>query len=127
MEKSKVIYTSYHAKYNGILKKGITPICISLYKPRFQKYLHHWLELAPSKDILRIDISEQEGFDLYNKLFAEKLNSLDKDLIQQKINSIQGDIAICCYEKDYETCHRYDVASWLHNQFGYDIQELKFT
>ena len=122
-----MIYTSYHFKFKEIEKKGITPICISLFRPRFQKYSHHWLEFCPTKEMINLDISYQNQFDLYNKLFLEKLSKINKDEILKKINLIQGDIALCCYEKDYETCHRYDVAAWLHNKFGYDIQELKFT
>ena len=37
----------------------------------------------------------------------------------------KNEIAIICYEKPFDFCHRHLVADWLQNR-GFDVEEYKF-
>ena len=59
--------------------------------------------------------------------FGEQLAGLDQATILKVIEDLSGgkDVALCCYEKPDEFCHRQMVAAWL-GEYGIEVKELTF-
>jgi len=115
------VYTSYFAKERKLKEKGIVPIGIARFPPKFF-YGQHLLELAPRADMLRM--SEEQ----YDKEFMKILARLNPYQIYEKIKIISGgrDAALLCFEKSGDPCHRYMVADWLNKELGLNIKEFDY-
>lgn len=106
------IHTSYFAKVKYLKESGILPIAISRYPPRF--YSGDCMkELAPTGDMLKMS---QEGYEIK---FDSILSALNKEDILKRINllaNLRGvkAVALLCYEKPEDFCHRHLVAEWLN-------------
>lgn len=114
------IYTSYHAKKKAVEQLGIIPVSISLYNPRYTtKYEHNYKIFAPTQETLSLEKEE------YIPKFNSYLETLDFEQVKKQLENIaQGnDIALMCYEKVGDFCHRHLVANWL-NEKGLEVKEL---
>lgn len=109
-----MIYTSYYAK-PALRGDLYCKISISLYKPRFNKIDFHFKTLAPTKQMLDLDLCNDSEFEKYNAQYQEILSKLNPSEIQKAILDMAGNKipVLLCYEKDHETCHRWDVAEWF--------------
>lgn len=131
-----MIYTSYFAKLKS-LPDNIIPISICGKAPDWYKGLQY-KKLAPKYDFF-MKWKENHDNDYYIKCFNEqvldKLNAeqvvkeLDNLLLNQTITiDYNGDlkevprIALICYEKPSDFCHRHLVADWL-NKNGFECEE----
>lgn len=116
------IYTSYFGNVKKVEEAGIIPVSISLYPPIWRKWtqLRHF---APTKDILFNSSGQENYTERFNK---EILGKLDPNEMKQLINIIsQGkDIALICFEKPGDFCHRHLVADWLTEKLGVEIEEF---
>lgn len=134
-----MIYTSYFAKLKS-LPDNIIPISICGKAPDWYKGLQY-KKLAPKYDFF-MKWKENHDNDYYVKCFNEqvldKLNAeqvvkeLDNLLLNQTITiDYNGDlkevprIALICYEKPSDFCHRHLVADWL-NKNGFECEEYRF-
>lgn len=116
------IYTSYFSKAKTLAENGIMIIGIAQYPPRWF-YGFSMKKLAPSPSILH-----EESWDVYKRRFdAEIIGKLDPHQILREIAAIsQGrDVALCCFEKDRNGCHRKIVAEWLTQNTGVAIEEYE--
>ena len=139
-----MVYTSYFAKLNK-LPNNIIPISICGKAPDWYKGLQY-KKLAPKYDFF-IKWKENHDNDYYIKCFNEQvLNNLDiiKTLTElynllpkEQQNLIEMldcppwlnpniNIALICYEKPSDFCHRHLVAEWLIRN-GIKCEEYKFT
>lgn len=116
------IYTSYFGNVKKVEEAGIIPVSISLYPPRWRKWIQ-MRQFAPTKDILYNTSGDEEYTERFNN---EILGKLDPNEMKQTINLIsQGkDIALLCFEKPGDFCHRHLVADWLNKKLGLDIKEF---
>lgn len=114
-----MIYTSYFAKLK-FLPNNIIPISICGKAPDWYKGLQY-KKLAPKYDFF-IEWKKTHDNDYYIKCFNEqvldKLNVLTVmrdliDLVNSTENHIGKEIALICYEKPSDFCHRHLVADWL--------------
>ena len=116
------VYTSYFAKVKEIEKRGIMPINIALYPPRFffGKSIRY---VAPSRSILKDTRSDEEYIRRYK---AEILANLDVKRLVADLEALSGgkDVALLCYEKPGDLCHRHLLADYM-NERGYDVRELE--
>lgn len=119
-----MLYTSYHAMTGKLRAKGVTVVNISRHPPRWlapglQK---HYLELAPQSWMLRATTEE------YNKAFDEILDKLSPADVYEDLMDLGngGDVAIVCFEKDRNDCHRKTVAEWLEKMLGIEVPEYDF-
>lgn len=108
------LYTSYFARLRQLRAAGIVPISIARYTPRWAGKIARIESLAPSENTLlryKGDHDEAAYTERYMLGFANRAAS---DLVQQ-IERISGgaDVALCCYEKPGDFCHRHLVAAWL--------------
>lgn len=118
-----MIYTSYFG-YMRHLPKNIVTIAICGKSPDFYNGLEY-KKLAPSWDIFK-QWKETGNNDLYTKRFKEERlkplitkNVID-DLMKMSNNQ---DIALLCYEKPIDFCHRHIIAEWL-NENGFQCKEF---
>lgn len=111
-----MIYTTYFAKLRS-LPDDITPISICAWPPSFYKGLQYKL-LAPPAELLR-DFKEtgntEEYIRRYNAAVLAKLDPAETVTRLQNLTGKPGDVALICYEKSGDFCHRNLVAAWLRS------------
>lgn len=114
------IYTSYFGNKRNLDKAGIKIICVAVIKPRYMA-VDQILSVAPTRYMISSACSEDEYLRLYNQILSN-LNAHD---IVAKIESLSGghDVALCCYEKKKEECHRYILAKWIEKNTGIKVKE----
>jgi hypothetical protein len=134
-----MIYTSYFAKLK-FLPEHIIPISICGKAPDWYKGLQY-KKLAPKYDFF-MKWKENHDNDYYIKCFNEQvLDRLNAEQVIKELDSLllnqtttidySGDlkevprIALICYEKPSDFCHRHLVADWL-NKNDIKCEEYKF-
>lgn len=121
-----MIYTSYFAKIKELQKNNIIPISICGKPPDWYKGLQY-KKLAPKYDFF-MKWKENHDNNYYIKCFNEQV--LDKLNIRDVIYDLVGvldinedvDIALICYEKPSDFCHRHLVSDWF-NRNGIKCRE----
>ena len=133
-----MIYTSYFAKLKS-LPENIVHISICGKAPDWYKGLQY-KKLAPKYDFF-MKWKENHDNDYYIKCFNEQvLNKLEVEQVIKELDNLLlnetlaidygGDlqevprIALICYEKPSDFCHRHLVADWL-NKNGVECKELE--
>ena len=113
------IYTSYFAKAAILRKAGIVPIGVALWPPRFFRGIS-MKQVAPKRYMLNDSLTDEEYIGMYRN---DVLRFVDaKSFIRQLEEAGRGmDVALCCFEKPNEFCHRHILAQWLKEQTGVDI------
>lgn len=113
------IYTSYFANMKALTKENVMAISIARYSPRWYKG-PQYTNVAPYGYMLSESCSREQ----YLQKYDEILNHLDADKVVNDIKAIsQGrDVALCCYEKPGDFCHRHLLSEWLRKN-GYDVNE----
>lgn len=123
-----MIYTSYFAKLKS-LSCNIIPISICAKAPSWYTGLQY-KKLAPKYDFF-MRWKQTHDNDYYIKCFDEQvLNNLKasevisdlKELVIKKYGCCPEHIALICYEKPTDFCHRHLVAKWLKEN-GYECKE----
>lgn len=117
-----MIYTSYFAKLKSF-PDNLIPISICGKAPYWYKG-RQYKKLAPKYDFF-MKWKETRDNDYYIKCFNEQV--LDKlnaeDVVSELVDLHSGvDIALVCYEKPTDFCHRHLVADWL-NKNGFECKE----
>lgn len=131
-----MIYTSYFAKLKS-LPDDIIPISICGKAPDWYKGLQY-KKLAPKYDFF-MKWKENHDNDYYIKCFKEQVtDKLDANTVVSELNklidnfvlnpiiykdgSLIPNIALICYEKPSDFCHRHLVSDWL-NENGFKCNE----
>ena len=119
-----MIYTTYFAKLKS-LPENVIPISICGKAPSWYDGLQY-KKLAPKYGFF-MKWKETHDNDYYIKHFNEEvLNCLDVEKIVNELYYMSGydkDIALVCYEKPSDFCHRHLVADWL-NKNGFECKEF---
>ena len=115
------IYTSYFANMRALSRAGIMCISIARFSPKWyvgKKYL----AVAPTGFML----SSACRHDEYLQKYDEILQRLNPAAVVATITSMSEgkDVALCCYEKPGDFCHRHLLAEWLTKN-GYQVEEWK--
>ncbi len=119
------IYTTYFANVKN-LPKNVIPIAICSKAPDSWKGLQY-KRLAPKWEFFKI-WKETHDNDFYIREFTSKVTgklnacSVMRELISMVPSGY--DIALVCYEKPGDFCHRHLVAEWL-TSVGYVTEEYK--
>ena len=133
-----MIYTSYFANLRK-LPENIIPISICGKAPDWYKGLQY-KKLAPKYDFF-MEWKKNHDNDYYIKCFKEQvLDKLNVDDVVKELDSLLIDvtttlnykidsmlvprIALVCYEKPSDFCHRHLVADWLMSN-GYKVKEYE--
>lgn len=118
------IFTSYYANIKN-LPADIVPISIAGRCPEW----YHGLEfkvLAPKIGFFMEWKKNHDNNFYISNFYSEVLDKLNPDEIIGKLYVKSGfarNIALICYEKPGDFCHRHLVAKWLQD-VGYDVQEF---
>lgn len=115
------IYTSYFGNYKKLQSANIQMLCVSLGKPKFVN-CPQLKNLCPTGYMLSSSCSHETYLELYNKIL-QKQNA--EDVIRQIESLSNGkDVALCCYEKPSEFCHRHLIAEWLTKNSNLIVEEF---
>ncbi len=119
-----MIYTSYFAKLKSLENAGIIPVAICGSIPKF--YTGYWYkDLAPTYQIFAKYKQDGDSEDYMVSYSKKVLDTLDARQVVKEITAITNgakDIALICYEKPSDFCHRHLVASWLRKN-GFNCKE----
>ena len=119
------IYTSYFANGKKLHKEGIMLIGIALYPPKW--FAGPSLKMmSPSYDILHNSKSQDDYIRRFND---EILAHRDPKVFLSNIEKLSNgkDVALCCYEKPEDFCHRHLVAKWMNAKLGLQIEEFEVS
>lgn len=116
------IYTSYFGNVNKLKVSGIEPIGIARYKPRYYSGFNI-VSVAPKPFMLDENMTEEQYVKHYQELVLDKLN------IKEFIKTLEGlsggkDVALCCYEKPGQFCHRHLLSEYLNKKANLNIKEF---
>lgn len=102
------IYTSNFHTVKDLVGAGIHPIGIARFEPKWYRG-PNYKRLAPTGDMIRM--SEED----YKPRFDIILSRLEVQSVVKDLEEIGGgkDVALLCYERPGEFCHRQMVANWL--------------
>lgn len=111
-----MIYTSYFGNMRKL--SGITPVSIARMTPR-QIKIAEYKALAPRYEMLRMNMSD------YLVEYQKILHSLNPEKVLQELQAIGNGkpIALLCYEKPHEFCHRHLVSEWLSYSLSATVEE----
>nr|DAK56563.1 MAG TPA: protein of unknown function DUF488 [Caudoviricetes sp.] len=120
------IYTSYFGNSKKLKQAGIKVIGISLYPPRWFNGIS-LKQVAPTKSILFANGQTQE--DYIRRYRSEVLSRQDMQQFLKTVEQTSGgqDVALCCYEKPEDFCHRHILADWIKEKLGIEISEYGYT
>ena len=117
------IYTSYFAMMRHF-PENILPIAICAKPPMWYEGAVY-KKLAPTYSIL-MDYKSNPDVDSYTERFCKDiLNNLDASTVIKELEQIADgkDVALLCFEKPSDFCHRQLVAKWLNNN-NYNVTEF---
>lgn len=117
------IYTSYFSNGRKLAADNVLMVGIALFPPKWFQGIS-LKQLAPSYSIFHDKPFSEEK---YTRRFkAEVLSRLDPYWVIETLERIGNgrDVAICCYEKPGDFCHRHIVAEWLMENTGVEVIEF---
>jgi len=123
--KNVSFYTSYFAKLKD-LPEDIVPISICGKAPAWYTGIQY-KKLAPKYSFFA-KYKEDGDAEHYDKCFQEQvLGVLDFNQTIEELMNLSGgkDIALICYEKPTDFCHRQLVADWIR-EHGLECSEYEF-
>ena len=116
------IYTSYFAKAAILRKAGIVPIGVALWPPRFFRGIS-MKQVAPRRYMLDDRLTDEEYIRMYRNDVLRLVDA--RSFIQDLERASRGmDVALCCFEKPGDFCHRHSLAKWLNEQTGIEVSEF---
>lgn len=120
------IFTSYFGNIRKLKQAGVIPIGISLGRNKYIpcEYLSY---LAPKRYMLDDKWTDEEYIKMYRE---DVLSKVSIDVLRESIRRISEDwtkdVALLCYEKPGDFCHRHIFAEWMKEQTGYEIKEFGY-
>lgn len=115
------IYTSYFGNSKKLHEAGIKIICVAIGRPRFIK-APQMLNVCPTRYMVSGPCSKEEYLRLYDQILAKQ----DAHQVVKQIEMLSGgsDVALCCYEKPGDFCHRHILAKWITDNTGIEVKEF---
>ncbi len=118
------IYTSYFGNAKALAKEGIRIVSVACWQPRFLPVPVVMADVAPTPWMVK-KASHQQYLDAYRQILS-KLDAYD--FIERLERAYGGaDVALCCYEKPGDFCHRHLLAEYLTAKTGIEIKEFEAT
>jgi len=115
------LFTSYFGNQRKLRAAGCAIVSIARYNPKFIHDLDGWcVSVAPTSAMLSMspEAYDREMRKILSKVDAGKIYSE----ITKRANGHEA-VALCCYEKNSNECHRQLVARWL-TSCGYECKEF---
>lgn len=116
------IYTSYFGNLKALHKAGVMPIGIARWKPRFYEGVNMF-SVAPTRYMLSDDCEREEYLELYDEILRKRGA---QSILGEICTIAQGrNVALLCYEKPGDFCHRHLLADFLNKELGLNIREFE--
>lgn len=124
-----MLYTSYFALIPK-LPKEMLKVRVSLFTPKWAQVDENMLCLNPTEQLLREVKSEappsEKAMKKYQEEVLKKLSPVE--IYNKMINLLEKhskkDLALLCYEKPGEICHRRFIAEWLEKENSVTVPEF---
>lgn len=115
------IYTSYFGNIRRLNEAGIFAVCVAIGKPKYLN-LPQIINVAPTRYMLSDACSYEEYLRLYDQILARQ----NAQQVVKQIEALSGgrDVALCCYEKPGDFCHRHILAKWITDNTGIEVKEF---
>lgn len=125
MIKQQHIVTSYFANAKELRASGYTIVSISRYNPRFLTGVISYKQVAPSAYLLG-HYRKYKDINHYLSIYKHMLLNMDEKQVAEDLWNLTNGrpIALCCYERPDDFCHRHLVAAWLNTKLGLNIKEF---
>lgn len=121
------VYTSYYGNSRKLAQKGVLIVGISIGTPRFVQCADTLKYLAPTRWMLSDECSLEQYIEEYKKILSEvSIDAFRSHLIEISKRHGGKDIALCCYEKPTDFCHRHLLSDWIEEKTGVRIEEFGF-
>lgn len=116
------IYTSYFGNHRMLKAADVRMICVAIGRPRFLGGIPQLLNVCPTRYMISEACSHEEYLRLYDSILSKQ----DANKVIEQITVLSGgkDVALCCYEKPGDFCHRHILAKWLTGKTGIEITEF---
>ena len=116
------IFTSYFGNSRKLKEAGVNMICVAIGKPRFIAGIPQMLNVCPTRYMVSGPCSREEYLKLYDRILASQY----ANQVVKQIEMLSGgkDVALCCYEKPGDFCHRHILAKWITENTGIEITEF---
>ena len=122
-----MVYTSYFANWRALEKANIQIVSIARINPH--KLVCPMLKhLAPSAALLAGVKKGTVNWERYTEQYKKQLAKINITEINEKLAELQeqyGEIALCCYEKPMDNCHRHLLAEFLNEKLSMSISEYR--
>ena len=119
-----MIYTSYFARIKD-LPPNVIPVSIAAKAPDWFTGIQYKV-LAPTYELLMKYKEDHDGV-YYRKYYNEHVTDLlDPNIVAKDMASLGQDVALLCYEKPEDFCHRHLVGKWLDDH-GIACEEFNFN
>lgn len=125
-----LVVTSYMSKIRELYQDGFTGFCVARFPPSWWKG-RCLRAFAPSEGLLRrmhdaaISKTEISYFDEYLRELENNPEGVALALQDMRTAAFVGNkkkVALLCYEKEHNTCHRSVLANYLK---GMDLQDFE--
>lgn len=115
------IYTSYFGNAKALAKAGVMIVSVARWQPRYLSVPASMLDVAPTPWMMKEATREQ-----YLESYQRILSQLNAENFIKRLETLSGgrDVALCCYEKPGEFCHRRLLADFLSLKTGIEIEEF---
>lgn len=119
------IFTTCFSKIKSV-PKDITPVSIARYAPKNLKgHIASYPGLFPSQQLLSNyksgKINQTEYKNIY---YRETLMQVNTEQVLEHLKSFGNKVALVCYERADDFCHRFIVKDWINYLTGYSPKEL---
>ena len=115
------IYTSYFGNSRRLNEAGIKIICVAIGRPKFIS-APQMINVCPTRYMVSGPCTHEEYLRLYDQILARQ----DAHQVVKQIEMLSGgnDVALCCYEKPGDFCHRHILAKWITDNTGIEVKEF---
>jgi len=124
--KEPKVYTSYYGNGKILNLYGVVKVRIAQFAPRFEKAHASCTCLAPSKNLLAASKSGSLGDGEFTAQYEKEISGLDAATVYKDLLELGSgrDVAILCYEKPPDFCHRHITANWFKDELGIELIEF---
>lgn len=116
------VYTSYFGNAKTLAKHNVKIVSVARWQPRYLSVPIVMLDVAPEVWMLK-NATHEQYVNGYNRI----LSRVNAHEFMKRLETISGgsDVALCCYEKPGDFCHRHMLADYLTQQTGIEVKEFE--
>ena len=119
------VYTTSFSRLKS-LPEDVIPVCIARYAPKnLRGNIASYPRLFPPQHLLSAykngKVGQKEYRDTY---YREVLSQVGIDKALQDLKGFGNKVALVCYEKAGDFCHRHIVGDWVKYLSGYQVEEI---